>query len=200
MTEIATPVVPGSISLFDPHSDDDVQAMVHMYWGYLLEGLERSGDFPLGAPVADWLNTFIVRADGAAVAFCSADPERCAIELIYVSPGFRHQGIARRLLTDLSSTCPKAMRIKAPVSPSCQALATQLGIGLSNPSDEEVQQAEQAVRDVRRAINQNCRHKRTGNPQRPCMRCYRTGMKRAAYAAVLPYVALLRGVFPPATS
>lgn len=182
----------GSTRPFDPSSDGEVTALIGMYESYLREELARTGQFAPGIPAAEWLNTFIVHAGQEAVAFCSADTTRYAIELVYVRPEFRGCGIASRLLADLNSTCPEPMRLKLPLSPGGEALAGRLGIGLSHPDTDEVQRAAHLVEDLHRTINRNCRHKRTGDPRKPCMRCYRNGMKRAAGATVLPYVVAAR--------
>ncbi|KFK91515.1 hypothetical protein IX27_00340 [Streptomyces sp. JS01] len=182
----------GSTTPFNPSSDDDVAALIDMYREYLLEGLDRVGYLAPGLPAAAWLNTFIVRVNGHAAGFCSADTQRYAIELIYTSPEYRGRGLASQLLTDLSSTCPQPMRLKLPLSPGGEALAKRLGIGLSHPDVEEIRRAEHLIDDLHRTINQHCTHKRIGDPRKPCMRCYRRRAKPVAEAAVMPYVVAAR--------
>ncbi|MDX3555313.1 GNAT family N-acetyltransferase [Streptomyces europaeiscabiei] len=182
MTETQAPLI--HAASFDYQSDRDVEAVTLLFADYLLEGLDRLGHFPSGMPIANWLNTVVLYVDGIPAGFCAADLTRYAVELIYVAPAYRRKGIAHRLLVDLRDSCPEQMRIKAPLSPGCQALAEQLGIPVSAPTAEEEAKGEQAVAELHETIRRHCKHPRKGSPQRPCRRCYRALLRRMALAMV----------------
>lgn len=191
MTESRAPLI--HAAAFDYQSDQDVEAVTLLFADYLLEGLDRLGHFPSGMPIANWLNTVVLYVDGQPAGFCAADLTRYAIELIYVAPAYRRRGIAHRLLTDLRDSCPEQMRIKAPLSPACQALVKQLGIPVSEHTTAEEAKGEQAVTELHETIRRHCKHPRKGSPQRPCRRCYRALLRRMSVAMVTePCVALRR--------
>ncbi|MER5209426.1 GNAT family N-acetyltransferase [Streptomyces sp. NPDC002838] len=189
MTETQAPKV--DAASFDYRSNRDVEALTLLFKDYLFEGLDRLGHFPSGLPIANWLNTVVLYVDGQPAGFCAADLTRYAIELIYVAPVYRRQGIAQRLLADLRDSCPEQMRIKAPLSPACQALVERLGIPVSEPTAAEEAKGEQAVAELHETIRRHCKHPRKGAPQRPCRRCYRALLRRMSVVMVTdPCVAL----------
>jgi GNAT superfamily N-acetyltransferase len=182
MTETQVPLV--HVATFDYRSNRDVEALTLLFKDYLLEGLDRLGHFPSGIPIAAWLNTTVLYADGQPAGFCSADHTRYAIELIYIAPEYRRLGIARQILSDLRDSCPEQMHIKAPLSPACQALVQRLGIPISEPSAAERAEGEHAITDLHNNIRQHCQHRRVGTPHRPCHRCYQALLRRMAVAMV----------------
>lgn len=189
MTESRAPLI--HAAAFDYQSNQDVEAVTLLFADYLLEGLDRLGHFPSGMPIANWLNTVVLYVDGQPAGFCAADLTRYAVELIYVAPTYRRQGIAHRLLADLRDSCPERMRIKAPLSPACQALVEQLGIPVSEHTAAEEAKGEQVVAELHETIRRHCKHPRKGSPQRPCLRCYRALLRRMSVAMVTePCVAL----------
>jgi GNAT superfamily N-acetyltransferase len=185
MTAAPTPkIAEAEAAFFDPHSDEHVSSLGRMFTDYLLEDLERLGHFPPGIPLANWLWTLMVYVDGRPAGFCSIDYKRCSVELVYIAPAYRRFGLARRLLGDIRDSCPKALALKAPVSPGGQALADSLGLPLSVPTESEIAAAQRTLDDLHQSIRERCRHKQTGDPRRPCMRCYRTALKRSAAAMI----------------
>jgi GNAT superfamily N-acetyltransferase len=182
MTE--TQALPIDAIPFDYWSDRDVEAVTLLFADYLLEGLDRLGHFPSGMPIANWLSTVVLYVGDQPVGFSAADLTRYAIELIYIAPAYRRQGIAYRLLSDLSDSCPERMRIKAPLSPGCQALAERLGIPVSAPTAEEEAKGRQAIAELHETLRRRCKHPRRGSPQRPCRRCYRALLRRMAVVMV----------------
>lgn len=186
MTETQPPSF-GTLVPYDRTSQAHVSSLIDLFRGYLLEELDRTGEHAPGIPVADWLNTFLVLVDDTAVGFCSADTTRYAIELIYITPSQRGRGLASLVLQDLRASCPGTMRLKAPVTPGGAALAARLGIGLSAPVENEIRHGREAMEALHQTINRRCPHKRAGNPQRPCRRCYRAVIKRTAGMVIVSY-------------
>jgi len=182
MTETQAPLV--HVARFDYQSNQDVEALTLLFKDYLLEGLDRLGHFPSGIPLATWLNTFVLYVNGQPVGFCAADLTRYSIELVYVAPTHRRLGIAGRILADLSDSCPRRMRLKAPLSPACQALAERLGIPVSMPTPAEEAEGKRAVADLHETIRRHCKHRRIDSPHRPCHRCYQALLRRMAVAMV----------------
>lgn len=43
-------------------------------------------------------------------------------------------------------------------------------------------------------LRRQCKHKRAGDPRRPCRRCYRVGVRRYAETTVRDYAAAVRTV------
>ncbi|MEU1497023.1 GNAT family N-acetyltransferase [Streptomyces sp. NPDC005732] len=190
MTETQAPTV-WAVNL-DFRSDDHVAALAAMFRDYLLEELDRIGHFPAGFPIAAWLNTLLVYVDGEPAGFLAADLTRYAIELVYVRPGYRRHGIARQMLAEMRDSCPEQMKIKAPLSPACQALTEQMGIPVSMPSADEEERGQQAVLELHQTLRSRCKHPRTGDPRRPCRRCYRNLLKKMAVVMVTEACASMR--------
>ncbi|MFD9249602.1 GNAT family N-acetyltransferase [Streptomyces bottropensis] len=181
-------------SVFDPTRDEDVDTLVRLYGDYLVEELERTGHMVPGMAVAGFLRTEILRMDGEPAGFVSADLARYSVEVIYVSPGFRGMGAATLVLANMVRTCPQPLALKAPLSPGGEALAARLGLRVSEPTPEQARDVEESVRDGERMMMLRCRHKRTGDPRKPCMRCYRPGVRRYADGLVRRYAAEVRAV------
>ncbi|MDX2986531.1 GNAT family N-acetyltransferase [Streptomyces caniscabiei] len=188
----ATPTLTDSV--FDPARDEDVEILVRLYGDYLVEELERTGHMVPGMAVAGFLQTMILRMDGEPAGFVSADMTRCSVELIYVAPQFRGMGAALLVLANLARTCPKPMALKAPLSPGGEGLAARLGLPVSEATPEQARDVEEMVRSGERLMMQRCRHKRTGDPRKPCRRCYRAGVRRYADGLVRRYAAEVRAL------
>lgn len=193
---IAPDVSQARTTEFNPRSAAEARRIIELYQAYLLEELERTGVVAPGLPVALYLKTLIVWHDDVITGFCSLDLGRYAIELIYIEPTYRRQGIARMLLAALNASCPGQMRAKAPLTPSSQALVDSLGIPSTEPGQEEVRHAARSLEELHRDINAHCRHRR-GNPSRPCRRCYRSNLLKSAEIAVSAYVAARRALARP---
>ncbi|MGW0188202.1 GNAT family N-acetyltransferase [Streptomyces sp. NPDC003362] len=172
---------------FDPTSNEHVDILTSMYADYLVEEQERTGHMVPGFPVAGFLRTAIIRINGQPAGFFSADLKRYSIELIYVKPEFRGQGVATLALAHLAHACPQRMDLKAPLSPGGEALAKHLNLGIAESTPEQIQENKDAIRQAEQAMKQQCRHKRTGDPRRPCKRCYRTGLRKYAHVVVSGY-------------
>ncbi|MGW3627307.1 N-acetyltransferase family protein [Streptomyces sp. NPDC000880] len=177
---------------FNPYADDDVTTLTAMYEAFLLEELQRTGEFALGVPVATWLETVIIRIDGEPAGFCAIDFPRRSVELIYVAPDHRSRGIATVLLADLARSCPDPMQLKAPLTPGAEAIAVRLGLGLAHSTDEQQATARAAITRMYHSINQRCRHRRTGDPSKPCKRCARTTLPKAAALAIANHAFAIR--------
>lgn len=183
---------PATAETFNPTSTEHITALIRLHQAYLLEELDRIGHYPSGIPVARWLKTSIIRIGETPAGFISVDIGRHSVELLYIAPPYRGQGIAAALLAGLAATCPKPMELKTPLTPGGHALANKLGLGLAHSTPEELADNERAVQDLHRTINRQCTHRRVGNPARPCKRCYRRGLEKTAVALVLSYAAMQR--------
>jgi GNAT superfamily N-acetyltransferase len=188
---------------FDPASDENIATLTGMFAGYLVEELDRTGHMVPGHAVAGFLRTGIIRIDGEAVGFFSADLKRSSIELIYVKPEHRGQGVATLALAHLAHACPEPMALKAPLSPGGEALAERLHLRIAESTPEQAEENREAVRQAEQALMRQCRHKRTGDPRKPCKRCYRAGLRKYASVVVRGYaegaqaLQRQRGLFRP---
>jgi GNAT superfamily N-acetyltransferase len=192
MTETQAPPVATTVR-FDPHSDIHAGALARLHRDYLMEETARLGYHAPGIPVASWLATFLIQMDDATIGYCSADHTRFSVELIYVAPQWRGHGLASHLLRDLMSTCPQPMKLKAPLSPGGEALARKLGIPVSESTPDEAAEAKLIINELHAAIAQHCTHRRrSGNPGKPCARCYRNVINRSAASTVLAYCRTVR--------
>ncbi|MCF0086688.1 MULTISPECIES: GNAT family N-acetyltransferase [unclassified Streptomyces] len=177
---------------FDPASDEHVTLLTGMYVDYLVEEQERTGHMVPGFPVAGFLRTSIIRVGGQPAGFFSADLKRYSIELIYVKPEYRRQGVALVSLLHLARSCPQRMDLKAPLSPGGQALAERLHLGVAESTPEEIEGDAEAVRKAEREMRKRCRHKGARDPRRPCPRCYRAFLRKYAHQVVGGYAAGIR--------
>lgn len=172
---------------FDPTSDEHVDTLTDMYADYLIGEQDRTGHMAPGYAVAGFLRTAIIRIDGQPAGFFSADLTRYSIELIYVKPEYRRQGVATLALAHLAHACPQRMDLKAPLSPGAQALAERLHLGVAKSTPEQIQEDADTIRKAEQAMKQRCRHKRAGDPRQACKRCYRTGLRKYARIVVGGY-------------
>jgi GNAT superfamily N-acetyltransferase len=179
---------------FDPTSDQHVDILTGMYTDYLIEEQDRTGHIVPGFPVAGFLRTAIIRINGEPAGFFSADLKRYSIELIYVKPEYRGQGIATLALAHLAHACPQRMALKAPLSPGGEALAKRLNLGVAESTPEQIAENADTIRKAEQAMKQRCRHKRTGDPRRACRRCYQAGLRKYAETVVRGYSAGVRAL------
>ncbi|MFF1743885.1 GNAT family N-acetyltransferase [Streptomyces mirabilis] len=179
-------------AMFDHASPEHVRMLIDLYRAYLLEEADRTREHASGIPVAVWLQTLMVSIGSTPAAFCSVDLGRLAVELVYVTPEFRGHGVAAWLLRELARTCPGQLSIKAPLSPAGAALAARAGLVVDFPTQKQQAEGEQAQREMRHAIEKQCRHRRAGDPRATCRRCLRTLLTRSAEAHVMSYVAVAR--------
>ncbi|MFI2367268.1 GNAT family N-acetyltransferase [Streptomyces sp. NPDC018833] len=192
MTEAQTAPTVTSVR-FNPRSNTHAGSLARLHRDYLLEETTRLGYHAPGMPLAAWLNTFLITVDDIPVGYCAADHTRYAIELIYIEPTWRGRGLASHLLRDLMATCPQPMQIKAPLSPGGEALARTLGLEVSEPTAEELATAMEIARDLNATIARHCQHRRkSGNPSKPCLRCYRNVINTSAANVVLTYCRAVR--------
>lgn len=171
-----------------PSKPGDVARLREMYTSYLLEEHERIGELSFGSPVAGYLVTSLIRRDGASVGFVSLDHGRRSMELIYVRPEDRGQGLAKLVLEELNRICPQTLALKTPLSPGGEALATQLGLERADNYAEEAAKNEEALRIFREGVKRTCQHKskgrRGGDPRKLCKRCYQNALRRYANAVI----------------
>lgn len=175
------------VAVFNPRSTHHTRRLIAMYQAYMLEELERTGTAAPGLPAAGYLKTLLIHHGNDIAGFCSLDGARHSVELVYVDPEHRGQGLATTLLARLAATCPHPMRLKAPLTPGGQALANRLGLGIADYTETELRRAVRGMERLHQAIRANCPHK-GGNPAAVCRRCYRKTLRRAAAAAVTAYV------------
>lgn len=174
--------------ILNPRSVDHVRELTAMFTAYIHEELDRTGEAAPGMPVADFLTTLIITTGDEITGFCSLDIARHAVELIYVRPPHRRQGVASRLLRYLAAGCPGTLGAKSPLTPAGRALAEALDLRVIEMPPGEVAAAERSMRRLDRDLSRQCHHRR-GNPARPCRRCYRQAMSRTAEVIVSVYAA-----------
>lgn len=179
---------------FDPTSDEHVETLIDMYADYLIGEQDRTGHMAPGYAVAGFLRTAIIRINGQPAGFFSADLKRYSVELIYVKPEYRGQGIALLSLAHLARACPQRMDLKAPLSPGGEALAKRLNLGVAESTPEQLQEDADTIRKAEQAMKQRCRHKRAGDPRQACKRCYRSGLRKYARVVVGGYAMGVRAL------
>ncbi|WP_306317186.1 GNAT family N-acetyltransferase [Streptomyces sp. CC224E] len=169
----------------------DLASLKEMYTDYLIEEHERIGELAFGSPVADYLVTSFIRRDGANAGFVSLDWGRRSVELIYVRPEHRGQGLAKLALTELDRICPTTLALKTPLSPGGEALCTELGLGRADNFPDEEAKNEEALRIIGEGIKGTCQHKskgrRGGDPRKLCKRCYHKALRRYADAVIAKF-------------
>lgn len=173
---------------YDPRHAGHVRELTDMFTAYIHEELDRTGQAAPGMPVADFLATLILKTGDEITGFCSVDIARHAVELIYVKPPHRRQGMASRLLRYLATGCPGPLGAKSPLTPAGRALAEALDLRIIEMPPDEVAAAERSMQRLDRDLSRHCHHRR-GNPARPCRRCYRLAMARTAEVIITAYAA-----------
>jgi len=179
---------------FGPANTDHVRQLIDMTVAYLLEGFQATGNAPLGMSIAPHLVTLMIRRRGRVVGFCAVELSG-AVELIYIVPTQRRQGIAGTVLTGLQDRCPRPLKLKKPLSPAMQSLALALGIGSDEPDPREVHESEQYIEHVRAQVERRCPHRR-GNRSRLCERCYRKYITAIVQGVVVCCAGLAMGCGP----
>ncbi|MFF7644012.1 hypothetical protein [Streptomyces canus] len=164
----------------------DVASLESMFTSYLLDEFDRVGEMAFGNPVAGYLSTALLRCEGEDAGFLSFDTGRLAVEVIYVKDWFRGCGLATLALADLNRHCPQTLALKTPLSPGGEALAARLELDLADNTPAEAARNEEVLRTIKQRVEAGCPHKarKTGDPRRPCKRCYRQGLRRYANVAI----------------
>ncbi|WP_042427403.1 hypothetical protein [Streptacidiphilus anmyonensis] len=171
---------------FDPAKPEHVQQITDLFTLYLAEDFERTRFAPMGHPVGFHLRTLTVWDGPAMVAFCSIDTARYSIELIYVTPTHRRQGIAETVYRDLKSSCPRELHVKGPLSPAGLALAERVGLPVDHGTEDEIAESAKVDAEFHSTLRAVCGHSR-GNPLHACSRCYQRAFRRVARAIVGNY-------------
>lgn len=178
---------------FDPRRAQDVESVQRMFTDYLLEEFDRIGELAFGSPVGDWLATRFIRVNGQDAGFIAVDAGRYAVEILYIAPAFRSRGLARMTLAELDRICPQKLAVKTPLSPGGEALATLLDLDRADNFPEEAAKNEEHLRIMLDGIKQTCPHgKRSGDPRKPCARCYRKYLRRYAALGMEKHTARFR--------
>ncbi|MBP5888735.1 MULTISPECIES: hypothetical protein [Streptomyces] len=170
---------------YDALKAADVSSLEGMFNSYLLEEFDRTGEMAFGNPVAGYLSTFLFRYEGEDAGFLSMDTSRYSVEVIYMKEEFRGRGLATLALTEFNRHCPQTLALKTPLSPGGEALAARLGLDLADNTPAEAAKNEIVLQSILQSIRTGCPHgaKKTGDPRKPCKRCYRKGLRR--YASVV---------------
>ncbi|WP_216586598.1 hypothetical protein [Streptomyces brasiliscabiei] len=170
---------------YDALKAADVSSLEGMFSSYLLEEFDRTGEMAFGNPVAGYLSTFLFRYEGEDAGFLSMDTSRYSVEVIYMKEEFRGRGLATLALTEFNRHCPQTLALKTPLSPGGEALAARLGLDLADNTPAEAAKNEIVLQSILQSIRTGCPHgaKKTGDPRKPCKRCYRRGLRR--YASVV---------------
>lgn len=176
----------------DHHRADHLAALATLFERYLVEEFDRTGQLALGFPAAGWLKTLLINVGGHMAGFISIDPQRCSIELIYLTPETRGGGLAAAIVRKLAAGCPRPLHLKGPLTPAGQHLADRLALPVDSNTPEEMARNEGAISGLNGAIRRACRHKRAGNPGTPCPRCVRRGLHRMAGEVVMSYAVMMR--------
>lgn len=164
------------LRLADWFSDKDKEDIIRLAESYTIESFEAGGSGD-GYAVAPYLNTVLATVRDRAVAVYSYDPaprqdDPPAVEMIYVEPAHRRQGIASSLVSELLARVPD-ISLKSPLTPACRALADSLGIPATVLSPQEVRKMQEGTRFIRRSPARYCAqqgHRRTVAFQ-ACERC-----------------------------
>ncbi|MDX2999208.1 GNAT family N-acetyltransferase [Streptomyces scabiei] len=188
---MAVHLAPGiTLEGFDPRRSDDVDILQGMFIDYLLEEFQRIGELAFGNPVANYLATTFIRREGEEAGFMSLDGGRQAVELIYVKPEFRGQGLAELALQETDRVCPNKLALKTPLTPGGEALANRLELDRADNFPHEAAKNAEFLQSVRDRIKQTCPHgKKSGDPRKPCARCYRKFLRSYAARGMEKYVA-----------
>jgi GNAT superfamily N-acetyltransferase len=171
--------------------EGDLASLKEMYTSYLLEEYERIAELAFGSPVASYLVTSFIRRGGENAGYVSLDHGRFSVELIYVKPEHRGQGLAKLVLEELNRICPQTLALKTPLSPGGEALATELGLERADNDPHEASKNEESLRIIREGIKRTCQHKgkgrQGGDPRKLCKRCYQSALRRYANAVIDRY-------------
>lgn len=182
--------VGGGVTLvgYSSAKKEDVASLKEMYTNYLLEEYERIGELSFGNPVAGYLVTSFIRSDGANAGFMSLDHANYSVELIYVRPECRGNGLAKLVLEEVDRRCPQTLALKTPLSPGGEALAAALGLDRADNYPHEVAKNEESLRIMREGVKRTCQHKgkgkQGGDPRKLCKRCYQAALRRYANAVI----------------
>lgn len=160
----------------DWHSDQDKETAVQLTGEHIAESLAEGGSGD-GFVVAPYLITAVATIEGQVAAAYSYDPapketEPPAVELIYVRPRFRRQGLASSLLSELRERAPD-IHVKSPLTAACAAVADRLGIPATTPDSAYLRTLRENARQMRRAPAAYCAqqgHRRAAAFQ-ACQRC-----------------------------
>lgn len=170
---------------FNPAAMHECVGLAAMYSKYLEEELDRTGHMAPGFPVAGFLRTFMIWAEGKPAGFVSIDIDRSSVELIWIAEHCRGKGVATKVLSKLADGCPQPMELKAPLSPGGEVLAARLGLALSHSTPEQIREAKAAISSVEQQMRRLCKHKRkSGDPRSTCKKCYVTCLRRHAATMV----------------
>ncbi|MFD0141248.1 MULTISPECIES: GNAT family N-acetyltransferase [unclassified Streptomyces] len=130
-----------SIRAYRPEDDGDRRAVTGMFAEYLCEGA-LSGSVPLGRAVACDLATILACHGATIVGFAGVHTHDWQVELLFVAPAFRRQGVARVLLSEVDQWARRhdrgrdGIRARPPVSATAAPLLAELGIQEAPHSDE----------------------------------------------------------------
>lgn len=175
---------------FAPKSVSEIEELVELCYDHLAEQLDRTGVLAPGIAVAGFLDTYVLALEEETVGFISVDPRRRAVELIYVAPSLRRQGVAAAAVAHLGQLDPaQPLAAKGPLSPAGHLLAQRLDMPVAHSTAEQVARYESELQEIAAAIRRKCRHTSTGgSPRCPCKRCYRKYLHRAAQMMIGTYV------------
>ncbi|MFJ6316115.1 GNAT family N-acetyltransferase [Streptomyces californicus] len=169
----------------------DVACLRGMYTSYLLEEYDRISELAFGNPVAGYLVTSFIRRNDENVGFVSLDHEQRAVELIYVKPEHRGNGLAALVLGELNRICPQTLALKTPLSPGGEALAEALGLERAHNFPHEEAKNQETLRIIREGIKRTCRHqgkgRSGGDPRKLCKRCYQAALHKYADAVIAKF-------------
>ncbi len=165
---------------YDPNSVRQRAALADMFVGYLMDEVARTGTIASGLPVALWLDTFLMVRAGAIVGFYSFDRTSYAVELIYVHPQCRREGIATAVLAQLWGDGRRVLRAKTPFTPSGRALMRSAGVEAVLLTRQQAKRRaatyakdQEGWQQIRVSVREHCPHPVRGNRSRPCVPCCR---------------------------
>jgi GNAT superfamily N-acetyltransferase len=175
---------------FAPTSVSEIEELVELCYDYFAEQFDRTGVLAPGIAVAGFLDTYVLALEEETVGFISVDPRRRSVELIYVAPPFRRQGVATAAVDHLRQLEPaQPMAAKGPLSPAGHLLAQRLDMPVAHSTAEQAARYESGLPKIAAAIRKKCRHTSTGgSPRCPCKRCYRKYLHRTVQIMIATYV------------
>lgn len=178
---------------FDPESKVHLMRMYGMWRDYRWEQYDLTRRIPRGLGLDVRMGTSLVVVQDNPIAFITIDYGMKALELMYVEPAWRRQGLTTALLRTMKNLCPGEFTAKPPITPAMQPILDALAIPVRQETDEEIASALEVERKVEAALRARCPH-RPPNPARGCRKCHRAFIEMQTEAEINFYLSMSKGM------